>query len=104
MPKFASLSYYEDKELTRKLDPSNIVIGRNVDLFQKQTKTFWMYNVGNTRIVKIKLTPSDERLIVAESPTELLPQEKASVTLEWTPREEKDLKVELEITGVYRGK
>lgn len=102
MPKFASLVYYEDEKLTKKLDLLDL--GRNVDLLEMRKLTFWMYNVGNTTLQKIKVVSNDKRLVVVDAPTELLPQKKASVMVTWTPEEEVDLKTTLEISGVYRGR
>lgn len=102
MPKFASLVYYTDEKLTKKL--SLLDLGRNVDLLEMRKLTFWMYNVGNITLQKIKVVSNDKRLVVVDASTELLSKRKASVTVTWTPKEELDLKTTLEISGVYRSR
>lgn len=116
--KFASLSYYEDEALTRKIDPSNIVLGKNVDLFETCTKHVWVYNVGNTALVKIKVVLSDDRLKVDMSkfprrkvtPTSseemyyLNPQQKGLIVLSCTLETEDDLKCDFAVEGIHVGK
>ena len=116
--KFASLSYYEDEALTRKLDKGNIVLGRNVDLFETRTKHVWLYNVGNTAMVKMRVVVHDERLNVdmsrfpkrtvtptsAEEMYYLNPQQKGLIVLSCTLETEDDLKCDFEIEGIHVGK
>lgn len=99
--KFASLSYFEDEALTKKLDINNISLGRGAKLNEVRRKVFWIYNLGNARLLKLRVVSTDRRLKVVQAPTELAPQKKASVTVEFKVDEPKNLACKLEVVGVY---